>query len=181
MPKDNIQRAIAKANDKSSGSLTEITYEGYGPYGIPIYVECTTDNINRTVANVRALFTKFEGSLGTSGSLSFLFSRMGIFLVPSNGINEEEFTLEIIDAGADDVALEDDHFIIYTSFENFGPVQKKLDALKIEPESAEFQRIPHEYVKLEPDKTAKVIKLIDALEEDEDVNAVFHNLDLSEE
>jgi YebC/PmpR family DNA-binding regulatory protein len=182
MPKDNIQRAINKASDKNnSANFSETTYEGYGPSGIAIFVECTTDNINRTVANVRLILSKNGGSLGTNGSLSFLFDRKGVFTVPQNNLSEEDFTMDMIDAGAEDVQLDEGIFTIYTSFENFSVLQKKLEQLKIEYENAEIQRIPKDTVSLDLDSSKKVMKLVEALEEDDDVSAVYHNMEITEE
>ena len=181
LPKDNIERAIKKAGDKDSASLSETTYEGYAPNGVAIFVECTTDNINRTVSNVRALFTKHGGTLGTNGSLEFIFDRKGVFTVKSEGINEEEFTLEAIDGGAEDVIKEDDIFIIYTSFEDFGSMQKKLEEMSIEPENAELQRIPNNTKTLDIESGKKILKMIDHFEDDEDVQNVYHNLEISDD
>ena len=181
MPKDNIERAINKGKDKDGASFLELTYEGYLSHGVAVYIECTTDNQQRTISNVRAIFNKYRGNLGTNGSLSFLFDRKGIFTVPKEELDVEEFELEMIDAGAEDIELEDDFFSITTAMEDFGKVQKKLEAMGIEPESAELQRIPHETVKLEANDARKILKVIDLFEDDDDVQAVFHNLEISDE
>lgn len=181
MPKDNIERAISKGKEKDSASFLELTYEGYLSHGIAVYIECTTDNQQRTVSNVRAIFNKYSGNLGTNGSLSFLFDRKGIFTVPKGELDEEEFELEMIDAGAEDIELEDGFFSITTAMEDFGKVQKKLEALGVEPENAELQRIPHDTVTLELDGAKKILKVIELFEDEDDVQNVFHNLEITEE
>lgn len=181
MPKENIERAINKATGADADNYEEVTYEGYAPNGVAVFVEATTDNINRTVAAVRSVFTKRGGSLGTNGSLSFLFDRKGVFTIPQGELDEDEFTLEMIDAGAEDVILEDGFFTVYTSFEDFAPMQKRLEGLNIEPESSELQRIPHDRITLPLSQAKTVMKLIEAMEEDDDVSAVYHNLELTEE
>jgi len=181
LPKENLERAIKKAGDKDSASLAELTYEGYAPNGIAVFLECTTDNINRTVSNVRALFTKHGGTLGTNGSLEFIFDRKGVFTIPANGLDEDEFTLEVIDGGADDVVKEDDVFMVYTPFDDFGNMQKKLDDMNIQAENAELQRIPNTTKPIALDQSKKVLRLIEQFEEDDDVQNVFHNLEITDE
>jgi YebC/PmpR family DNA-binding regulatory protein len=181
MPKDNIQRAISKASEAGGASYTEVTYEGYAPGGIAVFVECTTDNINRTVANIRMYFSKYGGSLGTNGSLSFLFERKGVFSVPKGALHEEDFVMEMIDGGADDVELEEGTFSVTCAFEQFGAMQKKLESMNIEAENAELQRIPNTLTSLDTETARKVLRLLDALEEDDDVQAVYHNMEMTEE
>ncbi len=182
MPKDNIERAISKGKDKDTASFSEVTYEGYLPNGIAVYVETQTDNTQRTVSNVRAIFNKYGGSLGTNGSLSFLFDRKGVFSVPKGDLDQDEFELEIIDAGAEDIELDEDGFFhITTSMEDFGPMMKKLEELGIEPESAELQRIPHETKILDKEAAGKILKVIELFEDDDDVQRVFHNLEITDE
>ncbi len=181
MPKETIQRAINKGSDKDASTLIETTYEGIGPQGIAIFVEATTDNIQRTVSNIRAYFNKHGGELGKNGSLNYLFERKGVFVVPKGSLNPDEFEMEVIDAGAEDITLEDDVFTITTAMEDFGNMMKKLEQLKIEPESASLQRIPRTTESLEVDAARKVLKLIEIIEEDEDVQNVYHNLDLTDE
>jgi len=181
MPKDNIQRAISKGADKDSAALLETTYEGKGPHGVAIFVECTTDNLQRTVSNIRAYFNKHGGELGQNGMLNYLFDRKGIFVVPKGDLNQDDFEMEMIDAGAEDIALEDDFFTITTAMEDFGSMIKKLEHLKIESESASLQRIPKTTVNLDEDATRKVLRLVDIIEEDEDVQNVFHTLAISDE
>ena len=181
MPKDNIERAISKGKDKDSANFTELTYEGYLSHGIAVYIECTTDNQQRTVSNVRAIFNKYSGNLGTNGSLSFMFDRKGVFSVPKGEIDPEEFELEMIDAGAEDIEEEDGFFTITTAMEDFGTMQKKLEEMGIEPESAELQRIPHDTVKLEKEDALKILKVIELFEDDDDIQKVFHNLEITDE
>jgi YebC/PmpR family DNA-binding regulatory protein len=181
MPKETIQRAISKGTDKDAATLSETTYEGKGPHGIAIFVEATTDNTQRTVSNIRAYFGKHGGELGKNGSLSYLFDRKGIFVVPEGDLNHEEFEMEIIDAGAEDISFEEGFFTITTAMEDFGNMIKKLEQLKIEPESAELQRVAKSAENLPTESARKVLKLIDVIEEDEDVTNVFHNLNIPDE
>lgn len=181
MPKDNISRAINKGSDKDAANYLETSYEGYAPNGIAIFIECTTDNMQRTISNVRSYFNKFGGSLGTNGSLAFLFDRKGVFTIPKGEINLEELEMELIDAGAEDIQADDEMITVYTAMEDFGPMLKKLEELKIEPENAELQRIPKNTVKVDKDTARKVMKLIDHFEEDDDVTNVFHNMELTDE
>lgn len=181
MPKENIQRAISKASGKEAENYIETTYEGYSSNGIAVFVECTTDNIKRTVADVRHCFTKTGGSLGTNGSLAFLFERKGVFTGSAKGIDEESFTLEVIEEGAEDLIFEEGIFTVYTSMENFGAMQKKLEEMNVEVENAELQRIPKNTTVLETEAAKSVLKLIDMLEDLDDVQNVYHNLELTEE
>jgi YebC/PmpR family DNA-binding regulatory protein len=181
LPKDTIQRAINKASEAGGANFMETSYEGYGPGGIAIFVDCTTDNLNRTVSNMRMIFSKYHGTLGTNGSLSFIFDRKGVFTVPQGNLNEDDFMMEIIDAGAEDVELDDGIFTIYTSFEDFGPMNKKLEEMKIEVENAELQRIPKTATAVDMDTARRVLKFVDAIEDDDDVQAVYHNMELTEE
>ena len=181
MPKDNIQRAISKGADKDSASFTECTFEGYANGGVAIFLESTTDNQQRTIANVRSYFNKNNGSLGTNGSLSFIFDRKGIFTIPQGKLDADEFEMEMIEAGAEDMQLEDGYFTVTTAMENFGSMMKKLEALNIEPESAGLQRIPKETTTLDLESARKAMKLIELFEEDDDIQAVYHNLELTDE
>jgi YebC/PmpR family DNA-binding regulatory protein len=181
MPKDTIERAISKASDKDSTSLSEVSYEGYGPNGVAIFVDCTTDNLKRTVSNIRAIYTHGGGTLGTNGSLEFLFERKGVFTIPVGTLDEEELTLDLIDGGAEDVVKEDEVFLVYTSFEDFGTMHKKLEYLKIEPENAEVQRIPTTTKELNVGEAKQILKLVDKFEDDEDVQNVYHNLEITDE
>ncbi len=181
MPKDTMQRAINKGKDKDAASFLELTYEGYLQHGIGVFVECTTDNQQRTVSNVRAIFNKYNGNLGTNGSLSFLFDRKGVFSIPKGDLDSDEFELEMIDGGAEDIELNDDMFTVTTSMEDFGNMMKKLEELGVEPENAELQRIPHEAINLETEEALKIMKIIEVFEDDDDVQNVFHNLDITDE
>ena len=181
MPKETIQRAINKGADKDSVALSETTYEGKGPHGIAIFVEATTDNIQRTVSNVRSYYNKYGGEMGKNGSLNYLFDRKGVFTIPKGDLNQDELEMELIDAGAEDISLEDDVFSVTTPMEEFGSMMKKLEMLKIEPESASLQRIPKTTETLDLESARKVLKLIDMIEEDDDVNSVYHNMTLTDE
>lgn len=181
MPKDNITRAINKGSDKDSANYQETSYEGYAPNGIAVFIEATTDNVQRTVSNVRSYFNKFGGSLGTNGSLAFLFDRKGVFTIPKGNLNLDDLEMELIDAGAEDIQLEDEIITVYTAMEDFGAMLKKLEEMKIETENAELLRIPKNTVKVDKDTAKKVLKLIDYFEEDDDVTNVFHNMELTDE
>lgn len=181
MPKDNISRAINKGSDKDSANYNETSYEGYAPNGIAIFIECTTDNMQRTISNVRSYFNKFGGSLGTNGSLAFLFDRKGVFTIPKGNLNLEDLEMELIDAGAEDIQVDDEMITVTTAMEDFGQMLKKLEEMKIEPENAELQRIPKNTVKVDKETARKVMKLIDHFEEDDDVTNVFHNMELTDE
>jgi len=182
MPKDNIERAISKGKDKDAASFSEVVYEGYLAHGIAIYLECTTDNLQRTVSNIRAIFNKFSGSLGTNGSLSYLFDRKGVFVIPKGDLDLEAFEMELIDAGAEDIELDEEGFFnVTTSMEDFGTMMKKLEDLGIEPETAELQRIPNDTKTLPLEEARKIMKVIDLFEDDDDVQKVFHNLELTDE
>lgn len=182
MPKDNIERAISKGSDKDGANFTEVTYEGYLPHGVAIYLECTTDNLQRTVSNIRAIFNKNGGNLSTNGSLSFLFDRKGMFVVPKGDINQEEFEMDLIDAGAEEIELDEEGFFnVTTSMEDFGVMMKKLEELGVEPESASLQRIPNNTKTLDLEEAQKIMKTIELFEDDDDVQNVFHNLELTDE
>ena len=181
MPKDNIDRAIKRAVEKDTADYKEIVYEGYAPHGIAVMVETATDNNNRTVANVRSYFNKFGGSLGTSGSVEFMFERKCVFKVtPKDGVDLEELELEMIDYGADEIFMDEEEnvVVIYGAFESFGEIQKYLEGNGYEIKSGQFERIPtSEPKKLTADQKAEVEKLLAKLEEDDDVQEVYHNWD----
>lgn len=177
MPKDNVERAIKRATSKDEGDYKEIVYEGYGPFGIAIVVECTTDNTTRTVANVRSYFTRSGGSLGTTGSLDFLFERKCIFRVKEKeGLDLEELELELIDFGADDIGQDEGEIIIYGEFESYGSIQKYLEENDFEIINSEFERIPTDAKTLDEEQEAEIEKLLDKFNEDDDVQNVFHNM-----
>jgi YebC/PmpR family DNA-binding regulatory protein len=181
MPKDNIQRAISKGSDKDSASYIETSYEGYANGGIALFIEATTDNTQRTISNVRSYFNKYGGNLGTNGSLSFIFDRKGVFTVPQGTLTQDEFEMEAIDAGAEDIQLDDGFFTITTAMEDFGHMMKKLEEKGIETESAKLQRIPKDTTKLDLEASKKVMRLIEILEEDDDIQAVYHNMEMTDE
>lgn len=177
MPKDNIERAIKKATDKSAEGYKEINFEGYGPHGIAIFVETLSDNNNRTVANVRSYFTKFGGNLGTQGSLQFLFDRKCVFTTAPKEVDMDELELELIDYGVDELGTdEEDNIILYGAFESYSDIQNYLESNGFEIKSAEFVRIPNDQKEVTPEQRESVQKLIDKIEEDEDVQNVFTNM-----
>jgi YebC/PmpR family DNA-binding regulatory protein len=180
MPKDVIQRAISKG-EGGSDNYAEVTFEGTGPGGVAIFVECLTDNNQRTVASVRSAFNKRGGNLGKNGSLSFLFERKGIFTVPLDNNDVEELELELIDAGLEEIEVAEDHMIITTALEDFGSMQKKLEEMNIEPENSELQRIPNVRKTVDVDTAKKALRLIEMLEDDDDVQNVFHDLEMTDE
>lgn len=177
MPKENVERAIKKAISKDQADYKEVVYEGYAPFGIAVLVETSTDNPTRTVANVRACFNKYGGSLGTSGSVSFMFEHKCNFKVKAKGeVNLEELELEMIDFGVSEIFAEEDTIVIYGEFESFGAIQKYLEDNNFEIMSAEFERIPNDTKELNEEQVAAVEKLLEKLEDDDDVNNVFHNM-----
>jgi len=182
MPKDNVIRAIKKVSEEGGASLQEVTFEGYGVGGVAVFVECTTDNNNRTVGSIRHIFSKRGGSLGTNGSLSFIFDRKGVFEVQrTEDMDIEDFELELIDAGAEDFEIEGDMIIITTALEDFAKVQKKLEELNVEVQNAGLQRIPNLYKALPVEDAKKLLAMIDYFEDDEDVQNVYHNLEMTDE
>jgi YebC/PmpR family DNA-binding regulatory protein len=181
MPKDNIERAIKKASGVGGAEYQESTFEGYGPEGIAIFVECATDNNTRTVANIRMHFKKNGGSLGKDGCLQFIFDHKGVFTLKNEGFDPDELMLDVVDAGAEDFVIEDDSVIIYTEMTDFGSVQKKLQELSLEPLEAGLQRISNMSKELSESSIAQFLKLIDTLEDDDDVQKVYHNAEISEE
>ncbi len=181
MPKDTVERAIKKATDKDAGDYKEIVYEGYGPHGIAIVVETATDNNQRTVANVRSYFNKHGGSLGTQGSLSFLFDHKSVFHVkPNADTSLEDFELELMDFEAE-LEAEDEEWLIYGAFDQFANLQKYLEEAGLEIVSAEFERIPNDYKEVTPEQREAIEKLLEKFEDDEDVQNVFHNMKEDEE
>jgi len=176
MPKDRVEAAIKRATNKDEKDYEEVVYEGYGPHGVAIVVETATDNPTRTVANVRHLFSKYGGSMGTTGSLSFLFERKGIFRIKAEDLSLEDLELELIDYGAEDVRAEDDEVVVVAAFADFGQMQKALETRGLPVISSELQRIPLSFTELSEAQEEDAMKLIEFLEEDEDVQNVFHNL-----
>lgn len=176
MPKDRVDAAIQRASSKGDANLEESTYEGYGPYGVAILCECTTDNPTRTVSNIRMHFSRSNGTLGKTGSLDFIFERRCMFRISAEGQNKEDLELELIEHGADEIEEHEKELIIYTKFADFGSMQKALEAKKITIIGAEKQRIPNTYVTLNEEQQKEIRELISELEEDDDVQAVFHNM-----
>ena len=182
MPKANIDAAIKRATDKDTSAYEEVTFEGYGPHGIAVFVEATSDNNNRTVASIRHAFSKYGGSLGTNGSVDYMFERKGQFIVKEENFDGdlEELELELIDFGLDSIEKEDDEINLYTAFEDFATLRDELEKRKIEVAKAELIRIPTHTKKLTDDEVDEVVTLIEKLEEDDDVANVFHTMDESE-
>jgi YebC/PmpR family DNA-binding regulatory protein len=180
MPKANVDAAIKRASSKEADDYSEVVYEGYGPHGIAFLVETTTNNPTRTVANIRMYFNRSGGSLGTSGSVDYMFDRKAMFRVKAEGQDMEELELELIDFGLDEMKIEDDEIVIYASFTEFGTMAKALEDRKIDVVTAELIRIPTVQKQLSDEQAEDIIKLIDKFEEDDDVANVFHTMDMSE-
>jgi len=177
MPKDRIQAAIKRATDKNTSDYEEIMYEGYAPHGVAVLVETATDNNTRTVANVRMHFNKGNGNLGGSGSVSFLFNHMGTFKLDPEGIDQEELELELIDAGLEEMGEDSEgNLVVRCAFNDFGNMQKALEKKNIEPKNSDSEWVPTTTVELPDDQADEVLKLIDTMESDDDVQKVFHNL-----
>lgn len=176
MPKDRVEAAIKRASSKEEKDFQEVIYEGYGPHGVPMVVECATDNPTRTVANIRLHFSKNGGSMGNSGSVAFLFERKGVFKFDPEKLNLDEFELDLIDAGAEDIERHDDEILVYTKFTEFGHMQKFLESRQLEARSSELQYIPTTTKDLPEDQQDEVLKLVEVLESDDDVQTVYHNL-----
>ncbi len=180
MPKANVENAIKKATSKDAENFDEVVYEGYAPNGIAMIVETATNNTTRTVANVRHIFSKYGGSLGVSGSVDYMFSRKAVFKISPAGLNLEDLELELIDHGLTDLRDEDGMVALYSDFTDFGALQKALEERNIEVQSSELVRIPAHTLKLNDEQAEEVIKLIEKMEEDDDVVNIFHNMDMSE-
>jgi len=177
MPKDNVDRAIKRAFEKDTSDYKEIFYEGYGPHGVAIYIETATDNHQRTVANIRSYFNKLGGALGTSGMLDFIFDRKCSFTVAKkDAVDIEELELELIDYGAEEVFEDEGAIMIYAEFQNNGPIQKYLEENGFEIQSMKFERIPNDMKEVTPEQREEVEKLLEKIEEDDDVTNVFHNM-----
>jgi YebC/PmpR family DNA-binding regulatory protein len=176
MPKDNIERAIKRASDKSQGDYKEVLFEGYGPHGIAILVETATDNNTRTVANIRSYFNKCDGNLGTSGSVVFMFDHICNFKVDKEGLDVEELELDLIDFGVEEVFLEENDILIYAPFEYFGVIQSELEKRDIVINSSGFDRIPNVTKNLNQEEIADIEKLLEKIETDDDVQNVYHTM-----
>lgn len=176
MPKDRVDAAIKRAISKEEKDFQEVIYEGYAPHGVPVLVECATDNPTRTVANIRLYFSKNGGNMGNSGSVSFMFERKGVFKFNPTKLNLDEYELDLIDAGAEDIQREEEEIIVYTKFTEFGQMQKFLESKGLTAKSSELHYIPTTTKELNEAEVDEVMECITALEEDEDVQNVYHNL-----
>lgn len=176
MPKDRVESAIKKASSKEEKDFEEIVYEGYAPHGVPVIVECATDNPTRTVANIRLHFSKNGGNMGNSGSVAFLFEKKGVFKFEAGKLNLDEWELDLIDAGAEDIQQDEEETTVFTKFSDFGSMQKFLELKHLEGKSATLQFIPHATKELSEEEQDEVLKCIESLESDEDVQNVYHNL-----
>ena len=178
MPKENIERAIKKASDKNISDFKEVLFEGYAPHGIAVLVETATDNNNRTVANIRSYFNKLNGSLGTTGSVEFMFDHSCNFKINPTDLEVDEIELEFIDHGVEEVFKDEDGIILYAPFEYFGIIQKELEKRNFEILSSDFERIPQAVKQLSIDKQKEVLQLIEKIEDDEDVQNVYHSMEI---
>jgi YebC/PmpR family DNA-binding regulatory protein len=176
MPKDRVDAAIKRATSKEEKDFQEVTYEGYAPHGIPIMIECATDNPTRTVANIRLHFAKNGGSMGNSGSVAFMFERKGVFKFDPAKLNLDTWELDLIDAGAEEIDSQEDEITVYTKFTEFGHMQKFLESKQLEARSSELQYVPNITKELPDEQQDEVLKLVEVLESDDDVQSVFHNL-----
>jgi YebC/PmpR family DNA-binding regulatory protein len=177
MPKDRVDAAIKRAVSKDTANYEEVVYEGYGPYGVPILVETATDNPTRTVANIRLYFNRGGGQMGNSGSLSFIFERKGVFRIEKANLpNYEEMELELIDAGLESMEIEENEVVIYTAFGDFGKLQKALEEQNITVTKASLERIPNSFAEITEEQMDEILELVEKIEEDDDVQAVYHNL-----
>jgi YebC/PmpR family DNA-binding regulatory protein len=176
MPKDNIERAIKRASDKSQGDYKEVLFEGYGPHGIAILVETATDNNTRTVANIRSYFNKCDGNLGTSGSVIFMFDHICNFKIKKQDLDIEELELELIDFGVEELFVEEDEILIYAPFDCFGVIQSELEKRKITINSSGFDRIPKVTKEINEEEIADIEKLLEKIENDDDVQNVYHTM-----
>lgn len=181
MPKDNVERAIKKACGADAENYEEITYEGYGQGGVAFFIEATTNNPTRTVANVRAVFNKFDGNLGKNGELAFIFERKGIFTLDRSLVTMEwdDFEMEMIDGGAEEIDADDEEIMITTAFEDFGSLSHKLDEMGLEAKSADLQRIPNMTKEVSEEQFKVNMKMLERFEDDDDVQNVYHNMEIT--
>ena len=179
MPKENVERAIRKASDKSTENYKEMIFEGYAPHGIAILIEATSDNNNRTVANIRSYFNKAKGSMGKSGSVDFLFERLCSFRLNKKNCNIGEIELDFIDYGVEEVFEEDNEIAVYGSFEDYGTIQKELENRNIEIISSSFDRIALSPKRVNQQQQSDIEDLIKKIEQDDDVQNVFHSMDIN--
>ncbi|MDX1908172.1 MAG: YebC/PmpR family DNA-binding transcriptional regulator [Bacteroidia bacterium] len=178
VPRENIEKAIKKGSGSEAETYEEFTLEGYGPQGVAIIVECMTENPNRTIAHVRSWFSKYDGALGKNGSVSYLFSRKGVFVFPAQGLDEESLMLELIDHGLEDLERSEDQFVATCRFENFGALNARLEALSLDAETS-LEQIPATYVSPDPALLTPLFKLFELLEEDDDIQNFYHNLEVT--
>jgi YebC/PmpR family DNA-binding regulatory protein len=178
MPKANVESAIKRASEKDSSNYDEVIYEGYGPHGVPVLVECTTNNPTRTVASVRMYFTRANGSLGTNGSVSFMFNRIALFKIDAKGLSKDDLELELIDFGLEDISHdpENNYFIIHTQFADYGKMQAALEEKKLHVVETSKTYIPTTTKELSAEQEAEVMAMIEKMEEDDDIQAVYHNI-----
>ena len=176
MPKDNIERAIKRASEKNQDNYKEILFEGYAPHGVAVLVETATDNNTRTVANIRSYFNKYEGNLGTSGSVSFMFDHTCNFRINKEGLDSEEIELDFIDFGVEEVFIDENDILIYAPFEYFGEIQSELEKRKIEIISSGFDRIPNTFKEVNDEQKTEIEKLLEKIENDDDVQNVYHSM-----
>jgi YebC/PmpR family DNA-binding regulatory protein len=176
MPKDRIESAIKRSSSKDEKDFEELVYEGYAPFGVAILAETATDNSTRTVANIRMYFTRNEGTMGKTGSLDFIFDRKAVFRIAAAGVVRDDFELEMIECGAEDIDGDEEEIIVFAPFQEFGNIQKKLEELKVNVISSQLQRIPNTTVELTPEQKEQIYSLIEKFEEDDDVQAVYHNM-----
>jgi YebC/PmpR family DNA-binding regulatory protein len=176
MPKDRVDSAIKRASSKDEKGFEEVTYEGYGPNGVGIVIEAATDNPTRTVANIRMYFSKGDGTLGKTGSLDFIFERKGVFKIAKDNLNVEELEFELIDHGLEDLAVDENEIYIYTAYTGFGAMAKALEEKGVTVLSAGQQRIPNNYVELNEAQQENIIKLVESIEQDDDIQHVYHNM-----
>jgi len=183
MPKDNVLRAIKKASSKNTENYNEVSLEGYAANGIAVFIDCATNNNNRTVADVRSYFSKCGGALGTNGSLEFIFNRKGVFTIERDRISIplDDLEMELIDGGLEELEIDNEEITIYCDFHKFSSMQKKIEELNIEITNSELQRIPTSTKRITTEQSQKVLNLLDLLEENDDVQQVFHNMELTED
>ena len=178
MPKANVENAIKRASEKDSTNYEEVVYEGYAPHGVPVLVECTTNNPTRTVASVRMYFSRAEGSLGTNGSVSYMFERKALFKIDASGLNKDDLELELIDFGLEEINFDEEHnhFIIQTAFSDFGAMQQAIEERKFNLIETSKIYVPTTFKELTPEQEADVMAMIEKMEEDDDIEAVYHNI-----
>ncbi|MBK6523217.1 MAG: YebC/PmpR family DNA-binding transcriptional regulator [Sphingobacteriaceae bacterium] len=176
MPKVNVDGAIKRASEKDSSNYEEIIYEGYAPHGVPVLVECTTNNPTRTVASVRLYFSRAEGSLGTNGSVSYMFEHKVMFKIEGAGLNKDDLELELIDFGLEEINEDENYFVIQTAFTDFGNMQAALEEKKINLVESSKIYVPTTFKELTPEQEADVMAMIEKMEEDDDIEAVYHNI-----